>query len=377
MMNCKNIEGKKMKKQKNKSKISTIALILVLTISATLVALPAATAQELPTKKTYAYIGAVPNPAGVNQLVLLHVGITDYFDNAEKGWLGMTVSVVDPEGIESTIPVAKTDSTGGTGVLFTPTKVGTYTLQTHFPTQEATMQPFFSPFPITNTFLASSSEPIELVVQQDATPYYPGNKLPNKYWTRPIDAQLREWNTISGSWLGTEQSKYVPNNEYAPDTAHILWTKPFTSGGLAGGIVGDHAFEDGDAYKGKWTNAFIVAGKLYYQHYSDRQPLVYHCVDLHTGEELWTKTFPSNQTIKLAQLLYWDTYNYHGVFAYLWVTETIGGGPYGGGVTTWHAFDAYTGELVYSMTNVPVSFGLFGAGLNVGATIGPKGEIVS
>ena len=41
--------------------------------------LPLAIAQEeFRTKKTYAIIGATPNPFGVNQQVLLHIGVTDY-----------------------------------------------------------------------------------------------------------------------------------------------------------------------------------------------------------------------------------------------------------------------------------------------------------
>ncbi len=47
---------------KNKSKLSTIALILVLVISATLIALPGATAQDTYREKTTnAYVGATPN----------------------------------------------------------------------------------------------------------------------------------------------------------------------------------------------------------------------------------------------------------------------------------------------------------------------------
>jgi len=368
-----------MKELSYKTKLSTIALILVLTISATLVALPTATAQEIPTKTTYAFIGAVPNPVGVTQPVLFHVGITDYFDSAEKGWEGLTVSIIDPEGIETSIEDIRTDATGGTGVLFTPMKVGTYTLQAHFPTQMASMTPFFSPFPITNTFLASDSDVLELVVQEEALPYYPGHSLPDEYWTRPIDSQLREWSRISGSWLiaevfmsGMAPSKYRPYNEDAPETAHILWARPMGGGlgGLAGGEVGLHSMEHGDAYEGKFEGSIIVGGILYYNKYEaagwgamgppPKQEVV--AVDLHTGEELWTKIFLDNRTISFAQLFYWDSYNMHAVFAYLWIT--VGGGMFGGPVE-WHAFDPLTGEWEYSMTNVPSGNTIFG----------PKGEI--
>ena len=51
-----------MKKVKLKSKTSTISLIIILTISAILVALPTVSAQA--TIQSYPYIGAVPNPVG-------------------------------------------------------------------------------------------------------------------------------------------------------------------------------------------------------------------------------------------------------------------------------------------------------------------------
>ena len=92
-----------MKKLQLKTKISTIALILVLTISAILVALPAATAQA--TKMTYAYIGTVPNPVGVNQQVLLHIGITDMLGNAAYGWEDLTVTIEGPDGTTETLSI--------------------------------------------------------------------------------------------------------------------------------------------------------------------------------------------------------------------------------------------------------------------------------
>ena len=348
-----------MTKLETKTKIATIALILVLTISATLVALPAATAQAVQTSKSYPFLGAVPNPVGVNQPVLLHVGITARLSSADMGWEGLTVTVTDPEGIESTIGPIRTDATGGTGEVFTPTMVGKYILQTHFPEQTVTLAPFFFGSPYDITYLADSSEPLELVVQADAIAYYPGHSLPTEYWTRPIDAQLREWSTIAGSWLYVPRNKFTPYND-GPETAHILWVEPLTIGGIAGGALGTpdleelgyHGFECGDAYEGKWggrvrswgaAGPIIIAGRLYYRDGAYALPRVYHCVDLHTGEELWAKTFLDNRSITFGQLFYWDSYNCHGVFPYLWVN--VG--------STWNAFDAFTGEWMFTIENVP------------------------
>jgi len=307
-------EKNKMKKLQNKTKISTIALILVLTISAIIVVLPAATAQAYDlTKQTYAYIGAVPNPVGVNQEVLLHVGITDMLGIETDGWKDLTVTVKDPQGGTTTLGPYTTDATGGTGGIFTPTMVGTYELQTHFPEQTY----FWSEFPvfIPEFFLklilyqSSDSEILELEVQADPIEYYPGHSLPTEYWTRPIDAQLREWYKIGGNWLERTINLHAPYNEYAPETTHILWTKPITTGGLSGGARGPQGMECGDAYEGKFQDSVIINGMLFYNRYAETftGPMTpqkgIFAVDLRTGEELW---FRNNTKLDFGQTFYFD-----------------------------------------------------------------------
>ena len=125
-----------MKMTKLKTKISTMTFILLLTISTMLVVLPTATAQETtPTMATHTYLGATPNPIGINQEVLLHVGITQQLEHYQYSYEGLTVTVTDPDGVTSTLGPFTTDSTGGTGTIFIPTKIGTYTMQSHFPQQ--------------------------------------------------------------------------------------------------------------------------------------------------------------------------------------------------------------------------------------------------
>jgi outer membrane protein assembly factor BamB len=340
---------------KDKTTIA-IALFLVLTITTTLVALPVAKAQTA-RQKTYAYIGAMPNPVGVGQEVLLHLGITQQLGIVSDGWEGLTVTVTRPDDTTETLGPFRTDSTGGTGDVYVPTMEGTYKLQTHFPQQD------YSGFgPI--TYEASDSEVLELVVQADPIPIYPDVPLPTEYWTRPINAQLREWYAISGSWPvpsnlfgpSVTPAWLAPYND-GPESSHILWTEPFAMGGVAGGDTGEHAYECGDAYEGKFPSSIIIDGRLYYRVGGSRGllPVVTKCVDLHTGEELWSKVFLDNQSIAFGQIYYWDGFNQHGVFAYLWVT--VG--------TTWYAFDAYTGDWRFTIQNVPS-----------GSTMrSPKGEL--
>jgi outer membrane protein assembly factor BamB len=206
--------------------------------------------------------------------------------------------------------------------------------------------------------LASDSEKITLVVTEESYVTYPGVALPTEYWTRPINAQFREWYTISGSSLqgGSTVGVPAPYND-APESPHILWTKPMTTGGLVGGELGlvgsgatSVAMENGDAYEGKFSNRLILAGKLYYNTGAYDRPNLIYCVDVRTGEELWAKTFLDNQTIAFGQLFYWESYNYQGTFGYLWVT--VG--------STWTAFDPYTGNWMTTFTHVPSGTTIFG-----------------
>ena len=85
--------------------------------------------------KSYAFIGAVPNPATVGEEVLLHVGITQQLQITQDKWYDLSVTITDPDGHDTTMSGIDTDATGGTGRVFTPDKEGTYLIQTHFPAQ--------------------------------------------------------------------------------------------------------------------------------------------------------------------------------------------------------------------------------------------------
>jgi outer membrane protein assembly factor BamB len=365
---------KDMKLSRSRTKAVAIALFLMFAMVVSSLTLSTANAQG--SVKTYPYIGAMPNPVGVGQEVLLHVGITKELYSSEMGWEDLTISVERPDGKTETLGPFKTDATGGTGTVYVPTMAGNYTLQTHFPEQEVTATKraggYFTPmFDIGTVMLASDSDELTLVVQEEPITYYPAHALPSEYWTRPIDPQLREWSAIAGNWLETSLDNYfAPGNDDAPETAHVLWTRVMTTGGLVGEPLGDHSFEIGDAYEGKFASRFILAGRLYYNKYAGPSAGIvdtrreYVCVDLHTGEELWSKVLLNNLTLSFGQLMYWDTYDYHGTYDYLWASASVG--TYPNTRTDYYAFEAFTGDLVYILQGIP-------SGTRV---TGPKGEIL-
>ena len=347
-----------------KKLLLAIALLALLILPMAYVTIPNTQAA---TYKSYPFIGAMPNPVGVGQTVLLHVGALTALTNVVDGWLGLTVEVTKPDGTHITLSCPKTDSTGGTGVTFVPDQIGTYTLVTNFPEQNSTSYGSYT----NNVYYAAKSDPLELVVQTDPIEYYPAFPMPTEYWTRPIDAQIREWYSIAGHWLRAPEGFYAPFND-GPSTAHILWTRPLgeDQGGLVGGMPltdlryfpeGTDSFENGDAYEGRWPTQFIIAGILYYCPFESglpTQPVV--AIDLHTGQELWTKTFMDNGNTRpsFTQIIDWKCFNNDGAFMYLGFSTNVGSGS--ARYTVLSFYDAYSGNWRYNITNVPGGTTVYG-----------------
>ena len=311
-----------------------------------------------PELDSYPFINAVPNPVQVNKPTLFHVGSIYPTRRGTDQWADLVVEIEDPTGELSTLAPVTTDSTGGTATIFTPTMVGTYNIRTYFPEQVKTFGDGFTGGAGT-IMLEGYSEWLPLVVQADPIPFYPTQELPTEYWTRPISGQIREWYTISAPWLQVGEptstgptSMAAPGNEYAPESGHILFRKPLTVGGLAGGTTtGEHGFEQGDAYVGKFNGIVILGGRLFYNQYESQggnnveQEVV--CVDLHTGEELWRRPLidpdGTNRRLSFGQQFFWDSYNYHGVFDFLIATSG----------SSWHFFDTFSGRWVMTYEDVP------------------------
>ncbi|MDR2700343.1 MAG: PQQ-binding-like beta-propeller repeat protein [Nitrososphaerota archaeon] len=313
---------------------------------------------------TFPFVDTVPRTAGVGQAVLVNFGLLNYLAVDGDGW-NVTVTITDPNGKTSTLE-GMTWSTGTVGKYFVPDTLGTYNLQCNFERVYYNA----STASLRGWYAASKSNVVELVVQADPKQDYPGYDVPDSYWTRPIDPQLREWWSISGSWVARPRNAYAPYND-APDSAHILWTMPIgdTLGGLSGGDTWQIGYQNGDAYEGKFVGAVIIAGVLYYNTggtYNQatagnansgamgvvngsvphqRNTIV--AVDLHTGKTLWEKSYnfgtDNDARISQGQILVWDCLNNRGVFAYLWL----------GNSGNMYAVEPRTGGLVYNMTNVP------------------------
>jgi outer membrane protein assembly factor BamB len=344
---------------KNKT-ATAIATTLILTIAITIIALPTANAHSPPWNiDTYAFIKPTPNPVGVGQSVnvvmwLLFAPPTATGGDAGDRWTNLKVTVTKPDGTSSVLGTFTSDPTGSTYTLFQPTEVGSYTFKLEFPGQvlsrnnPVTGRPGGSSAYINDTFLPSSAT-ATLTVQAEPVRGPANYPTPTEYWTRPIEGQNTNWWTVSSNWLGSPQviDRVVQPDGAAPNSAHVMWTKPVTEGGVVGGSregVEGNTFYSGMTYETKFNTPIIMNGRLYYE--LPRGTLGtgggYLCVDLRTGEELFWQnmTRPS-----FGQLLDYESPNQHGVLGSGYLYRSSG--------TTLLAYDPLNGNWLFNLTSVP------------------------
>jgi len=364
----------------NKSKIATFALLIVLLSSTAIATLPLANAHTPPWDvPTYAYIVASPDPAGVGGTVFVVMWLNwpppSAAGSGGDRWQGYMVKITKPDGTTENKGPFTSEATSAAFFLYTPTQVGTYIFDFTFPGQVASLYNPENGLPGSNSayigdyFLPSSAR-TTLTVQQTGPTKIPDYPLPTSYWTRPIEGQNSNWWVIASNWLGRDSGQlqggggfgggYVQPDGIAPNTPHVMWVKPLQDGGIVGGrkvSFDGQAYYMGLSYEGRFGNALAIYGRLYYDTPLSNNAASgpYTCVDLRTGQTLWTNDLISPT---FGQLYSYESMNQHGVIpdGYLWQVSG----------TTWMAYDPRTGANVFNLTDVP-------SGTPV---MGPNGEIL-
>ena len=360
------------------SKIAAITIVtfFVLSMISSVAIIPSASAHtpawQIP---TFAFIQAVPNPVGIGQLATVYMWVNQIPDGAQLGnnirFQNYQLTITAPDGstIKQTFPIVH-DTTSNQAYSFTPSQVGTYTLNFTFPgytyTYTGLIPGFFGPPApsqyVGDTYMASTAS-TTLTVQSAPIATYPVTPLPTSYWTRPIYGENPYWYTVSSNWLGspwgTNQGygSEFPGDAVGPQTAHVMWTKPLQSGGVVGGnsfaISGDTYFE-GSAYNERFTNPIIIDGKLYYT-----EPISFggassgptDCVNLQTGQLIWSRT--DVPALSFGYIYDVQDPNQHGVYPPILIS--VSPPPFIGysANSEWRAFDADTGDPIFNVTNVP------------------------
>ncbi len=353
-----------------KEAIFALLVIAILAISAVpMLSVPTAEAHDPPwSLPTYAFINVAPAPIGVGQTVNVNFWLNVPPPTASGAygdrWENLTVVVTAPDGHEDTLGPFTSDDTGGAFTTYTPDQVGDYTFQMFFLGETLRGENLQRPNDYVGDYYEpSQSNVFHLVVQEEPIGYAPVIPLPTEYWTRPIYGQNNDlWYAIGGNWLGLGVSTFANTGQYnqagdyapyttAPNSPHIMWTKPIAFGGTMGGEFGN------DQQSNYWSTSqyqpkfapIIIQGILYYVNYpgSTANPAGWSAVNLHTGETIWTKDYTTN--LRCGQIMNYLSPNEYGGRAYLWATGDVPGVTSVG--TTYSMYDAMTGNYILSIVN--------------------------
>ena len=368
-----------------KKQVLTAATLILLLSMATLASIATVRALDIP---SFAFLTVLPNPVGVNEQVYVSMFLSDPPPTAAgpqgDRWQGYKVTITKPDGTTEEKGPYTSDAVSGAGFSYTPTMVGTYKFQFHFPGQRIVGEIpslFGGPgTPIDNNYLPADSRVVELVVTATPSPKWPEVPVPT-YWQRPLYGENRELASLGSNWLmpafapgpvtggaGMARafdwgSAYAPYNK-APNSAHILWTKPMTFGGLVGNEMPSVTYYTGLSYEQMFKPPVIINGYLYYNlhkstyGYAPFERPGFVCVDLATGQEVYRNM---EAWIDFGQIYDYESPNQHGAFGYLWM---ING-------TTGTMMDAFTGEAILDVINMPSAGGMFGSFMKMS----PVGEL--
>jgi outer membrane protein assembly factor BamB len=225
----------------------------------------------------------------------------------------------------------------------------------------------------------SSSNVATLTVTTTPAGYPSVTPLPTNYWTRPIYAENTNWYSIAGNWLGLGAENFAATGMYnesgnynpytnAPQTGHILWTKPVAFGGIIGGEFGGSETSNYYAtsqYEPKF-DCIIIQGIIYYVMWpgSSATPMGWNAVNLQTGQVVWTKTEAqvNDQVLLCGEILDMQTPNQYGALTYLWGEPASAAEGLGAAAPYYTMYDAMTGNPILNITStegqvVPSMFG--------------------
>jgi hypothetical protein len=339
---------------KSKTIANVVALFSIFAIAVTLIAAPAANAHDPAWEiTTYAYIAVSPNPVGVNQLVHVIMWIDQQFKGGsihnDYRLHDYKLTITRPDGTTETETWDIVwDLTSAQYTSYTPDQTGEYTFKFEFPGQEYNEYSHDPNSDYVNDTLAASSASTTLTVQEEPIPFINSYPLPQEYWKRPIYGENTDWWSISSDYFGEgspqQARKYIPD-AVGPLTSHVMWTKVLQSGGVVGGdnyeIQGDTYFE-GTSRLIRFRNPIILCGKLYFTESASYRgsggPT--DCVDLRTGELIWSRS--DVPALSFGYIFKVKTVDNIGVIQPILFTRNFA-----------LAFDADTGNQLFSVTNVP------------------------
>ena len=354
----------------SKTKMTAMAIFLMILMAIALFAIPNVTAAgyQVVNYHTYVYATTSPNVIGANQTLALVIwtnqippdigeqenlitagtSSSGHFEGRagwDAGWLSWTVT--RPDGTNDSITGSRSDPVGGTYASYTPTEVGTYTVVGYFtggwknstnPTVsgEAGFPNLYAQY-----YSAAVSAPWNFTVQTTPRGEWTETPLPTAYWERPVNTANRYWDVLLSDWLNVGTSaiggaaiQNVPGQYggctslldlgYGPQSAHILWSTPYYAGGLMSAQYANTGyFTCGYSGVGP-TSAIILNGKIILPYEWSQTPYAqgWEALNLYTGEvEYYTNnTDGTNPIPSFGQIYNYESPNQNGGMEQLWRT---------------------------------------------------------
>jgi len=358
-----------MKHIKNKIAAIAISIVMIFIMGSSAVMAPSAHAQTTGSVivPTISYCNVAPNPCGVGQIVTVGFWLADPMFDSEHA-KGLQVFVTTPAGATSTLGNFTADLTGGTFTTYTPTTSGNYSFWMVYGGQQYTgaNSAYYNQ--------GSTSEKAILIVTNEPRGGLPDTPLPTTYWQTPVNAEnVQLWSQLTGSWLGFTANTFAATGGYnftgnynpytaAPASAHIIWTKQWCVGGVAGGeLGGSEQFSNywcAPQYDPKYAPV-IIDGREYSTWYtsttSSEEGII--CIDLYTGATDWV--INTTTVLRCGMVTDFENINQYGVVGpYIITTGTMPASQTGGLSPSWHntgtefnIFDGLTGQFLAAVVN--------------------------
>jgi hypothetical protein len=286
------------------------------------------------TVETIPYMSLSPNPIGVGQLLLVNLWVQPA-TQMNRAHTGYTVTLTKPDGTKDIVgPLNSYTADATAWFTYNVDQAGTWQVQFTFagdyypsgyyynglvyPSLAAigpyTVSGFSGPTYMASAYYKpSSTDVMDLTVQNDMVASWPIAKLPNDYWTRPVSPINREWASIIGDYpyIGYMNNPPSNTNPYAsnykftpyvqgPNSCHIVWNRQGALASIMGGDTGKKTIGSGEGtYAG--TPSIIFEGRCYQTvtkpmmqlingTYQSWPTSVWECYDLRTGQVYWDLT---------------------------------------------------------------------------------------
>ena len=205
-----------------------------------------------------------------------------------------------------------------------------------------------------------------------------------------------------GPWLGLGANTFAQTGAYnstsytnpyttSVNSGHVMWTKVWATGGIAGGDLGgnqiDSSYWATRQYQPQYAPV-VINGIMYSTQFPDDMGtnMAYGLLatDLYTGKTIWTLN--TTNPLRCGMVMSYKHINQYGAIGpFIWTTGTLPASDTGGSLiansgTQWNMYDALTGMYVLSIVNgstltlrTDESGGLIGYYVN--NTVGPWSEI--